>query len=105
MTNRSASGFLLNGVTAFAAEESSIRKAISAWAKQPAPPAYRYALVGLNDDGIDDAVVLLTDKAYCGSGGCTMIILQGKPGAFQVVSSSTVTHQPILVLPEKHNGW
>jgi hypothetical protein len=64
----------LTGTTAFAAEESSIRTALRAWAKQSTPPVYRYALVDLNADGIDDAVVLLTDKAYCGSGGCTMVI-------------------------------
>jgi hypothetical protein len=47
-TIAAATLLLLTGTTAFAAEASSIRTAIRAWAKQSTPPVYRYALVDLN---------------------------------------------------------
>lgn len=90
---------------AFAGDVPALEKAIKAWAEESTIPTYKYAFADLNDDGIDDAVVLITDNQYCGSGGCSFVIFRGVAGGFKLVSSSTITREPILLLPEKKKGW
>jgi hypothetical protein len=88
-----------------AASNAALDSAIASWAKEPVAPAHEYASVDLNDDGTADVVVFVTDRNYCGSGGCTMLVLRGEAGAFHLVSTSTVTRKPVFVLPETRNGW
>jgi hypothetical protein len=95
----------VSATPALAGDVPSLEKAIKAWAEESTAPAYKHAFADLNDDGIDDAVVLITDNQYCGSGGCSFVIFQGVAGEFKVVSSSTITREPILLLPEKKKGW
>jgi hypothetical protein len=66
---------------------------------------FRFALVDLNNDGRDDAIVLMSDSGWCGSGGCTMLIFQGVDGGFEYVCSSTVTSAPIRVSKKIVRGW
>jgi len=66
---------------------------------------FRFALVDLNGDGRDDAIVLMSDSGWCGSGGCTMLIFQGVDGGFEYVCSSTVTSAPIRVSKKIVRGW
>jgi len=65
----------------------------------------RHALVELTGDDQPDAVVLLEGTEWCGSGGCTMLVFRGTAGGFIFVSRSTITYEPIRVLPEKTRGW
>jgi len=95
----------LSELPVLAGDVPALEKAIKAWAEESTAPTYKHAFADLNDDGIDDAVVLITDNQYCGSGGCTFVVFQGVAGGFKVVSSSTVTREPILQLPEKKKGW
>jgi hypothetical protein len=83
----------------------AIDDAVRGWAKTGITPSFTYALVDLNDDGILDAVVLINDHAYCGSGGCNMLVLVGDSGGFKVLSSSTIIREPISVLPERRFKW
>ncbi len=96
---------LLSETPAIAGDVLALEKAVRAWTEESKIPTYKYAFVDLNDDGIDDAVVLITDIHYCGSGGCSFVIFQGVAGGFKIVSSSTITRAPILLLPEKKKGW
>ena len=96
---------VLPPVRALAAGESAIDAAIRAWAGKPTAPAYEYLFVDLNGDHIADAVILITDNEYCGTGGCTMVVLRGDSEQFHLVSSSTITRKPILFLQEVRNGW
>ena len=82
-----------------------IDAALAAHFKGLVPSSYKYAIVDLNGDGIPDAVVLVTDLRYCGSGGCTLVILRGTGHAFSYVSGSTISRAPIRVLPNSHTGW
>lgn len=95
----------LSAAPARSGDIKALEKAIIAWAEESKAPSYRYAFADLNGDGIDDAVVLITDNQYCGSGGCSFVIFQGVGGGFKVISSSTITREPILLLPEKKKGW
>ena len=88
-----------------ASSNDAIDAAVRTWVKAGPLPSFRYALVDLNDDGILDAVVLVNDPRYCGSGGCTLVVLTGTASGFDVVSSITVTREPISVLSAKHYKW
>lgn len=84
-----------------AALETAIAQAIDA-----ALPAYQSAMADLNADGREDAVVLLSGNEWCGSGGCTMLVLKGEEAeAYTLVSRSTVTRAPIRVAASASNGW
>lgn len=96
---------ILPATPALAGDVPALEKAIKAWAEESTAPTFKHAFADLNDDGIDDAIVLITDNQYCGSGGCSFVIFQGVAGGFKVVSSSTITRAPILLLPEKKKGW
>jgi len=67
--------------------------------------AFQYALVDLNGDGRDDAVVFITAPEYCGSGGCTMEVFRATSKGFVFVWGSTVTSLPIRVCTDSNHGW
>jgi hypothetical protein len=66
---------------------------------------YQSAFVDLKDNGTLDAVVYLTGNGWCGSGGCTTLILSPKNSSYDVVARITVTRLPIRVLSTKSNAW
>lgn len=68
-------------------------------------PEFKHALLDLNNDGVDDAVVVLLGRNWCGSGGCTMLVLHGQGEGYRVVSKSTVTREPVRVSESTSNGW
>ena len=80
-------------------------EAMAAWAAPDPLPRYRYAITDLNCDGLDDAVVLVSDSHYCGSGGCVLVIFKGTEYGFEVISRSTITREPIFRLTETFAGW
>jgi hypothetical protein len=59
----------------------------------------------LNEDGILDALVILTGPYWCGTGGCTMLVFQGENKSFNFVSSSTLVRPPVTVSNNKTKGW
>ena len=69
------------------------------------PGSYVAALRSLNGGASPQAVVLLTGPAWCGSGGCTLLVLQHDTQAWVLVSKTTIVRPPIRVLPQRHNGW
>lgn len=68
-------------------------------------PKFRHASVDLNGDRDPDAVVLLLGPNWCGSGGCTFLVLQGREGTFAYRSSTSVTLEPIRQANEQRHGW
>lgn len=69
------------------------------------PGRYRTASTSL-DDGMEPQVfVYLNGRAWCGSGGCTLLLLKQSAGAFEVVDRFTITRLPVYILPSKSNGW
>ncbi len=113
--------FLLFAAVATAAEPPGLRSAIAAHFRaqaersnhlygahiEPADASsydFDYALTDLNGDGIPDAVVLLKGD-YCGSGGCTLQIYRRTKRGYSFVSSSTISREPVRVLPERRFGW
>ncbi|MGH8085476.1 MAG: hypothetical protein ACREPV_09395 [Lysobacter sp.] len=69
-------------------------------------PDYRAAATDLDSDGVDDLLMLLDDPNWCGSGGCSLLVFHGDAGAgYRLVTQTTVTHAPIAVGGQRHNGW
>ena len=66
---------------------------------------YERSNVDLNGDGHDEIFVYVTDQSFCGSGGCTLIVLSPQTGSYRVVMRSTVTQLPIRILATSTRGW
>lgn len=66
---------------------------------------YGYALVDLNDDGRNEAIVWWMSDHNCGSGGCGLEVEVQRHGGWQPLSYSVRTRPPIETLPTKHRGW
>jgi hypothetical protein len=63
------------------------------------------AVVDLGDDGIQEIIVYLTSDGWCGTGGCTTLILAPEGPSYKIVTRITVTRLPIRILDAKSNGW
>ena len=66
---------------------------------------YAAAFVDLRDDGTQAAIVYLIGPRWCGSGGCSCLILVPEGESYKVITKTTVTELPIRVLSTKTNGW
>ena len=66
---------------------------------------YTAVLVDLRDDGTKEAIVYLSSNGWCGTGGCTILILAPEGTSFSVVSKIPAVRLPIRVLTTKANGW
>jgi hypothetical protein len=82
---------------------ASLDASVRAYSKAQVTPSYRYAWVQLSDGSQPDAIVMLEGN-YCGSGGCNLLILRSTDGGMKLVSSSTVSSEPIGVLGERQHG-
>jgi hypothetical protein len=83
---------------------SAIRKYVTENDSGAQAPSYKSALVDLNADHIEDAIVLLGGD-WCGSGGCTLVVFRGTPDGFQLLSTSTIVKEPIKVASTRSAGW
>ncbi len=56
----------------------------------------------LNEDNKKELLVAQNGPYFCGSGGCTVLLLspEGNP-----ITTFTVTRTPIIVLRDRSNGW
>ena len=70
-----------------------------------APRSYVGALQDLSLSGLPEAVVLLTGSTWCGTGGCTLLVLQRYSNRWHLISKTLAVHPPIRVLPERKHGW
>jgi hypothetical protein len=92
------------------AQEDSLRSFLqnyvaSPGAKEVKATRYFAAFVHLRDDDTQQAIVYLTNDGWCGSGGCTMLILEPKDSVYRVITKITTVRPPIRVLSTKTNGW
>ncbi len=61
--------------------------------------------IDLNGDGVMDALVVFNSSYWCGTGGCTMLVFEGRDKSFRLVSDSTLIRTPLTVSATKTNGW
>lgn len=66
---------------------------------------FKRADADLNGDGQPEAFIYVTDRGYCGSGGCRLIVLSRRGNQYRSVLRSTVTQLPIRLLATSNHGW
>jgi len=88
-----------------AAPPPELRPALEQWAAPRPIARYQFSLVDLDKDGTLDAVVHVTDPAFCGNGGCPVVVFKRVSAGFQLVGSSGLVRKPIYVLNERQAGW
>jgi hypothetical protein len=66
---------------------------------------YIDAYVDLNGDGVQEVIVYITGRGWCGSGGCITLILAPRGSSYRVVARILITRPPIRVLKRESNGW
>jgi len=92
-----------------AAQDNSIKKALQSYVgaatDENKTTQYAAASVDLRDDGAQEIIVYLTSDGWCGTGGCTMLILAPDGQSYRIITKITVVRLPIRVLAAKSNGW
>jgi hypothetical protein len=66
---------------------------------------FGYALVDLNGDRRNEAIVWIRDQAYCGSGGCWLEVFRATRSGWRSFADAGIAHPPIKVLPTRTHGW
>ena len=66
---------------------------------------YFRAFVDLNNDGEKEAIVYLSGRDWCGTGGCNTHVLSLKNGVWTEVTKITTSRPPITVEDSLTNGW
>jgi hypothetical protein len=92
------------------AQQVSLRTFLQAYlsdvpADQRNAVRYSAAFIDLNGDGSKEVIVYLSGRSWCGSGGCTMLVLTPNGSSYRVVTETTITWPPVRVLRSKTNGW
>ena len=102
----SASGVVRTAEHPHATEErnESVRSALEKLEDGEAPN-YKIAWSDLDGDGRHEAVVLMTGDAWCGTGGCTLMVLKQDAASWRVVSRIPACRPPVVLLDGKTNGW
>lgn len=63
---------------------------------------FTYEQIDLNGDGKKETFVGFNAPYFCGSGGCTAMLLSSTG---KLITTFTVTEYPIMVLNSKSKGW
>lgn len=91
-----STAYMANAQTESAEETAGIQKFLATKYAKEAPESrkFMYAAIDLNDDGKHEYIVAMVGPAYCGSGGCTMLVLTN---SYKQNSIFTVVDFPIYV--------
>jgi hypothetical protein len=65
---------------------------------------FSYAFIDLNGDGKDEAIVYLSGRQWCGTGGCQLYILTLSGAAYRFVARIPASRPPIRVLNRSATG-
>lgn len=100
----------LTGTSERRPESAKLRAFLQQYEGKPTSPderttRYAAAFTDLNGDGKDEIIVYLMDAKWCGSGGCSTLILAPRDSGYILITRTSVTQLPIRVLSTKTNGW
>lgn len=75
--------------------------------KGPLNSTYIYKRVDLDNDGRRDALVLMKTPYgfWCGTHGCTMLILKAHNNVFALINAIQTVRPPIFISQQETNGW
>lgn len=94
----------LTACTETTPQQRNLSALIAHYAEQTYPN-YKHVMIDLNNDGVEDALVLLQGRSWCGSDGCPLLVLQGEGASYRIVSKSSVMPESIRVAESSSNGW
>jgi hypothetical protein len=63
---------------------------------------FYYTAVDINGDSLNEYFIAFANSYFCGSGGCTVLLLNSE---FKLKQSFTVVAYPIIILKDKTKGW
>lgn len=66
---------------------------------------YVYGREDLNEDGTPETLVYLLGPFFCGSGGCDLLLFTRATDGYSLVQSFPISRLPVIVSPERSNGW
>jgi hypothetical protein len=96
------------GVTSGAAD-ASLRAFLQNYLRRPYlsenETTYLNAWFDLNSDGKQEAIVYLIGRNWCGSGGCTTLILEPQDSSYRLITKIKIARPPISVLTTSSHGW
>ena len=68
----------------------------------PEQRKFRYAVTDLNDDGNREYLVEFRNSYFCGTGGCTYMLLDSN---FDLITRFTVSESPFIISEDRTSGW
>ena len=83
-----------------------LRNYLSLGGKVPPDPTTRISTytVKTAEGKTMESIVYVSGQRWCGSGGCTMLILEPADSAFKVLGRVTIVRLPIRLLPSLNHG-
>ena len=82
-----------------------LRDYLSLGGKVPPDATTRITSVKVKtDDGKVVDIVYVSGQRWCGSGGCTLLILEPTESTFKVLGRVTIVQLPVRLLPSTNNG-
>lgn len=66
---------------------------------------FRWAEADLNGDGRSEQFLYATGPDWCGSGGCTLFVLQSRGLDYVVLARIPVVQMPVGILPGRHRAY
>ena len=90
--------------------ENSLKKILQNYFKSPFSQEYkttRYYPVFANLESSQprQVIVYVTGPHWCGTGGCTLVILTPTPSGYQVISQTIGVQLPVQILTTMTAGW
>ncbi|MGB8602613.1 MAG: hypothetical protein WCD42_10510 [Rhizomicrobium sp.] len=52
-----------------------------------------------------EIIIYITEQSFCGTSGCSMLVLEPQGDSYRMVSRHTIIQTPVMVLPSVTNGW
>lgn len=68
-------------------------------------PTYEIGWSDRDGDGTPEAIVLMKGAEWCGTGGCTLVVLKQDAASWKVLSRIPTSRSPVVLLDGKTNGW
>lgn len=108
-TETAAGGMAATEVAATSPARAEAEEAIRIFLLKEYPDAgkimYALAWRDLNADGAEEAVVYLAGPYFCGTGGCSLLILTQAGPMWSKAGYVSTSRTPVTVLDSQSSGW
>ncbi len=66
---------------------------------------FSVAKVRLSGNGAGEFIVYVMGPNWCGSGGCTALVIAPEGSSYKVITKMTIVRLPVRILASRTNGW